>query len=232
MNKSPWKLRFIPTETGQRTISDLLDLLALDGRIIGWAPGVYEPETLAFGGELGIQIAHTLFHHDSRHLLQYAAVPAQLGQREVTVLLCSVLLRAAGLDWYEQGDVWARVADLRADAPAALPEDPHRVAELTSAMRHLMTADTRGLWRTGQPLAGQDGWFGAFETAGQALAHHDRHGRLDRGLRAVLAHHMIFHANRAGLSLSDQATMAALALNNTVLAAGEHVHHHHDLEDP
>src|SRR5512139_1731856 len=65
MNKSPWKLRLVPTEAGERTVRDLLDLLVVDGRIISWATGVYEPETLAFGGEHGIQVAHMLFHHDS-----------------------------------------------------------------------------------------------------------------------------------------------------------------------
>jgi protein-L-isoaspartate(D-aspartate) O-methyltransferase len=51
----------------------------------------------------------------------------------------------------------------------------------------------------------------AFERAGQTLAHLARRGTLTRGLRAVLAHHLIFHANRAGLSLTDQSAMSTLA---------------------
>ncbi|WP_175541340.1 hypothetical protein [Streptomyces aidingensis] len=29
------------------------------------------------------------------------------------VLLCSTLLRAAGQEWFEQGDVWAKVTEFR-----------------------------------------------------------------------------------------------------------------------
>ena len=43
--------------------------------------------------------------------------------------------------------------------------------------------------------------------AGHALAT----GTLDRGLRDVLAHHVIFHWNRLGLPASTQATLARSA---------------------
>jgi protein-L-isoaspartate(D-aspartate) O-methyltransferase len=63
-----------------------------------------------------MDIAHALFHQDSQHLLARAAQiessPA-LGRSEATVLLYSAMLRAAGLDWFEQGDVWAKIATLR-----------------------------------------------------------------------------------------------------------------------
>lgn len=49
--------------------------------------------------------------------------------------------------------------------------------------------------------------------AGRQLADLTPDGQLERGLRAVLAHHFIFHANRARLSGPDQATLAALAVN-------------------
>jgi protein-L-isoaspartate(D-aspartate) O-methyltransferase len=55
-------------------------------------------------------------------------------------------------------------------------------------------------------------WVAAFEAAGQALAALACSGRLERGLRAVLAHHFLFHANRVGLPGADQATLAALAV--------------------
>ena len=212
VRKQPWKLRYLADDPASTEVTDLLDKLAADGRITGWAPGIYEPETHAFGGDTAMQAAHTLFHHDSHHLLTRAAqldTPV-LGRRETTVLLCSAMLRAAGLDWYEQGDVWANVAQLRPADPTATT--PERVTHLTSAMRRLMTADTRSLCAaSGSPLVGCDGWVDAFEQAGQALADLARHGRLTRGVRAVLAHHIIFHTNRAGLPTRDQATLAALA---------------------
>ncbi len=153
-----------------------------------------------------MRVTHNLFHHDSRHLLartaQHSPAPA-LGQRETTVLLFSALLRAADQDRYEQGDVWAKVFDLRPAAHAVATEQPHTLAQ---AIRRLMTVNPRSV-----PGLLPGPWVAAFEAAGHALADLTRSGRLERGLRAVLAHHFIFHANRAGLSAADQSTLAALA---------------------
>lgn len=210
-----WRLRLHAAPFGVVTITAILDQLVAAGRIAGWSAGIYEPETTAFGGEDGMEIAHTLFHHDSHHLLLRASTPriGLLGRRETAVLLCGTLLRGAGLDWYEQGDVWAKVAQLRPIDPSASAPPPARTAALARKMRTLMTADTLGLCTPSGALAGQHEWVGAFDTAGRALADLAHAGRLQRGLRAVLAHHVIFHANRAGLALGDQSRLAALALN-------------------
>nr|BEK67460.1 methyltransferase, FxLD system [Kitasatospora purpeofusca] len=209
MNKQPWPLRY-RARTAPTSVTELLDDLTSSGRIVSWNSGVYEPETAVFGGPEAMDAAHTLFHHDSRHLLTYAPPPAarHLGRRESAILLAGAMMRSAGLDWYEQGDVWDKVTELRPD-PVPLP--PGRAAPMTEAMRHLMSADTRILCDPGGPLAGHTAWVLAFERAGRALAHLAAGGRLTRGLRAVLAHHVIFHANRAGLPLEDQSAMSALA---------------------
>ena len=80
-------------------------------------------------------------------------------------------------------------------------------------MARLMTADARPLCKPGSqgPLAGRDDWVTAFDDACQSLAALASRGQLARGLRAVLAHHIIFHANRAGIILADQAVIAAAA---------------------
>jgi protein-L-isoaspartate(D-aspartate) O-methyltransferase len=209
VRKQPWKVRYLAPQPCV-VVTDLLDKLAAEGRIHGWNHGIYEPETTAFGGAESMNVAHTLFHQDSRHLLRPpGATPAKLGRRETTAVLCSVMLRAAGLDWYEQGDVWAKVAELRSPVPAAVP--PGHKGRLTEAMRRLMTADDRTLTNPGGPLAGQRGWAAAFDQAGHDVADLARHGHLQRGLRAVLAHHTIFHANRAGLLAEEQSTLATLA---------------------
>ncbi|WP_406110359.1 methyltransferase, FxLD system [Kitasatospora purpeofusca] len=193
-------------------LTSLLDTLTEEGLLTGWATVIYEPETEAFGGPEAMEIAHRLFHADSRHLLARAAEPnpPSLGRTETVVVLTSAMLRAAGLDWYEQGDVWAQLAVLR-DTPA--PVAPERVTALTAAVRHLMRLDTWALTRDAAPLVHHGGWVHAFEQAGQGLARVARDGRLTRGLRAVLAHHLLFHANRAGLPVDHQATMAARALD-------------------
>lgn len=205
------RLRYQPAEPDLLVVDRLLDGLAASGHVTSWAWGIYEPETVAFGGPAAMEVTHTLFHHDSRHLLARAAqtdtASAGMGRRETTVLLFSTMLRAAGLDWFEQGDVWAKVADLR---PAS---QVHRSAvegaeELGRAVRRLMTVDARSV-----PDLLAEPWLAAFETAGQQLAALDRHGQMHRGLRAVLAHHFIFHANRVGLPAEDQATLAALAVD-------------------
>ncbi|WP_372412418.1 methyltransferase, FxLD system [Streptomyces luteireticuli] len=207
MNKQPWPLRYRAPEPSpliEHLLGDLFD----EGVVRSWMPGIYEPEEFTFGGPRATEAAHTLYHEDSRHLLTYQPGPGHLGRRETAVLLASALMRAARLDWYEQGDVWAKYAALR-PAPEQLTAE--RTAALAPAMRTLMTADGQALCRPGGPLAGHTPWMDAFESTGAALADLATGGRLTRGLRAVLAHHVMFHANRAGLAWEDQHALSHIA---------------------
>ncbi|MFD8703649.1 methyltransferase, FxLD system [Kitasatospora sp. NPDC059648] len=210
MRKRGLRLRY-RADAPAPVVTSLLDTLVEEGLLTGWVPVVYEPETGAFGGDEAMEIAHRLFHTDSRHLMARAAKPdpPTLGRTETFVVLVSAMLRAAGLDWYEQGDVWSRFADLRPEPPTLAPE---QVATLTAAMRRLMTLDTRQLTRPGEPLAAHADWVDAFERTGQDLVRLARDGRLTRGLRAVLAHHTLFHANRAGVPVDHQSATAARAV--------------------
>ena len=207
MNKQPWPLRYVADEPSPIVEALLSDLVG-DGTVVSWLPCVYEPETDTFGGPEAMDIAHDLFHKDSHHLLTYQPGPEHLGRRETTVLLVSAMMRAAGLDWFEQGDVWAKVAALR---PATTPPPLGRVAELAPSMRKLMTAEAHGLCCPTGPLAGHGGWVSAFERTGAALASLAANAGLTRGLRAVIAHHVIFHANRAGLLRDDQSALSNIA---------------------
>ncbi|MFF3525224.1 methyltransferase, FxLD system [Streptomyces sp. F41] len=207
MNKDPWPLRFratAPSPLLQQALSDLVG----EGAVHSWLTGIYEPETAAFGGPEAMDIAHRLFHADSRHLLSTSAGPGRLGRRETAVVLTTAMLRAAGLDWFEQGDVWAKYADLR---PSTRPLPTHRRTALLPAMRILMTAATPALSRPGGPLDAHPAWPAAFEQAGTALAGLNLGDALTRGLRAVLAHHALFHANRAGLTAQEQHVLTHLA---------------------
>src|SRR5262245_9661822 len=74
IRQSPcWPLRFQPTsptgDAAAKAVFGHLDALRERGRIAGWNETLYEPETFAFGGPLAMEIAHRLFHQDSRHLL-------------------------------------------------------------------------------------------------------------------------------------------------------------------
>ncbi|WP_406281438.1 methyltransferase, FxLD system [Streptomyces sp. NBC_00209] len=207
MNKQPWPLRYLAGHPAP-AVEAVLDALVADGIASSWTAGIYEPETDTFGGRSGMAAAHDLFHEDSRHLLTYASGPGRLGRPETAVLLMSSMMRAANLDWFEQGDVWSKVTELR---PAISRPAPERYAALLPAMRKLMSTEARSLCRAGGPLDGHAEWVAAFERAGTTLAYLAAQGELTRGLRAVVAHHMIFHANRAGLPSADQHALSHIA---------------------
>ncbi|MET8011327.1 methyltransferase, FxLD system [Streptomyces sp. NPDC005271] len=217
MNKQPWPLRYLADKPSPAIESLLSDLIG-DGVAVSCLPCVYEPETDTFGGPEAMDAAHELFHSDSRHLLTYQPSPTHVGRRETAVLLASAMMRGAGLDWYEQGDVWAKVAALR---PATNPPPPERAAELAPVMRKLMTADAHNLCHLGGPLHAHEEWVTVFERAGATLADLASRGALARGLRAVIAHHVIFHANRAGLLRDDQSALSHIA-REVVMGMSDH----------
>lgn len=167
VRKTPhWRLRYLPEPPGTEGnvrgfVIQALEDLHNDGSITRWAETLYEPELHAFGGADAMTAAHQLFHQDSQHIL---ARPPGTGdhRREHTILLCGALLRAAGLDWYEQGDVWARFADNR-PIPNRTPTD--RPSAHVTAIRCLMTVDIGPDSLLTQPagqLAGITTWITAF----------------------------------------------------------------------
>lgn len=195
-------------------LGSILDTLADHGLITGWVRGIYEPETTAFGGASGMAVSHDLFCADSRVALSAAARDdaPDAGPREKAVLLLSTMLRAASLDWYETGDVWARIAALR---PATTPPAGDQLTEARAAMSTLMNTDAARLTDI------EPGWaqrVQAFHVAGRQLRALTDSGELNRGLRAVLVHNAIFALNRAGLSATQQAALAHLA-SEAVFAA-------------
>lgn len=212
-----WRLRYqpgpdVPLEAATATITASLGFLRAEGSVREWAPVVYEPEVHAFGGPDGMRVAHQLFHHDSRSVLAYRRDTATAGQRdrrrELSLLLCTALLRASGQEWFEQGDVWARVLAAR-----PVDEPPARPAALDAAVARFLSVDTS----PGSPLL--DGgtltdaadWITGFREAGTALRALAQSGRLTRGLRAVLAYHVLFAWNRIGLRYDEQHALAAAA---------------------
>jgi thiopeptide-type bacteriocin biosynthesis protein len=213
--KAPyWRLRYLRPQSADTTdgIRHTLDDFRSAGIISRWIETIYEPEMPAFGGHEAIVVAHQLFHRDSCHILAYLSSD-QDQRRELTILLCSVLMRAAGLDWYEQGDVWARVAEDRFMSPST---PTGRERKLEPGLHRLMTVDAgpgSSLTQHAGQLAHLTEWFDAFHLAGQALGTLAHRGTLSRGLRAVLSHHVIFHWNRIGLPYNTQAILANTAKN-------------------
>ncbi|MFI0409073.1 methyltransferase, FxLD system [Actinomadura sp. 3N508] len=196
----------------QRPVADLLDSLVADQRASGWTGSVYEPETEAFGGPEGMDIAHEVFCADSPAALAETGSPHA---RERCVLLLSAMIRAAGLDPFETGDVWAKIGALR--PPVTPPTGPGRDRAI-AAIRRLTTADAA------QRPNAEPGWaerVAAFENAGHQLRQQDATGRLTRGLRAILAHHAIFAFNRAAVPAHQQAATAWLG-HHIAFAEAEH----------
>ncbi|WP_394614511.1 thiopeptide-type bacteriocin biosynthesis protein [Lentzea sp. JNUCC 0626] len=120
-------------------------------------------------------------------------------------------MRAAGLDTFERGDVFDRVARLR---PAPEETDTARMDNLIGNVRALLSipdvADSE-LFTPGGPVAHAAPWLAALHAAGQQLGHDAGQCLLNRGLRAILTHVVIFHWNRFGLSASSQGVLARAA---------------------
>lgn len=209
-----WRVRYSPTPgnaaEADTAVREIMRSLATTGAIVRWTPAVYEPETTAFGGDQAMRIAHQLFTADSLHLLNYLHQRDLAGsvdhRREIGLILASILMRASGCDWYEQGDVWTRVAAHRGPELSSTATD-ERAAE---GVKQLITARQHA---PGSPLASQLGWADAFTETGRQLAELADRGRQTRGLRAVLAHHVLFAWNRAGIPVRQQARLAAAAVH-------------------
>ncbi|GHJ36979.1 thiopeptide-type bacteriocin biosynthesis protein [Streptomyces sp. TS71-3] len=203
-----WRLRLhLQPQIGTELVGDGLDRLVAAGHLQRWWPGIYEPETAAFGGEAGMTAAHALFITDSREAQRLRQRDLAVGPRELSVLLCTIMMRAAGLEWYEQGDVWHRV--ITSEHRSALGNVPaDRLSSRAQEIRPLLFADSDDLLRPGGPLEQVAEWAAAFHHTGQTLGHAVQSGTLDRGLRQVLGYHVIFHWNRLGLSMRGQSVLA------------------------
>lgn len=198
IRKGPWRIRYLLTkETGAHDPAH--PLLTAN---VTWAGDIYEPEAHAFGGQASMDTAHTLFHRDSRYLLSYLHDdPAD--RREHSLVLCTALMQAAGLDWTEQGDVWATVAEQRDGLHPPIP-DSQAWASFVGDVRHLLLGAA-----STDTIASE--WLAAFTDTGAALRTLRETGRLTRGLRAVIALHVIFHLNRIGIPATTQAALAQAA---------------------
>jgi thiopeptide-type bacteriocin biosynthesis protein len=214
LRKHPhWRLRLARPDTA--AVHQALDELSAAGAITRWWPTVYEPETAAFGGPAGIDTAHDLFCADSHGTLHYLRQPGPgLGRRELSLLLLGTLLHTAGVDWFERGDVFARVAQMRS-APNPGGAENARMHALVGNVRGILALPPDaavGLFNTGGPVAFAAPWRDAFAAAGHRLAHAATTGTLQRGLRATISHIVIFHWNRLGLPAHTQGILARAAV--------------------
>jgi thiopeptide-type bacteriocin biosynthesis protein len=217
MNKPPgWRIRLRGIQPD--AASEFFDGLTAAGTITAWGPAIYEPETAAFGGPTGMEIAHDLFCDDTSGFLAYLRQDnPPPGRHETSVLLLNAMLAAAGLDWYERGDIFARVAAMR---PRPAPGTVTQQAQLAGQLRAILAAPsavTAGLFSEGDDGEAAARWHEGFTDAGRRFAAASYSATLSRGLRAILAHTVIFHWNRLGLSATSQAALA-LAVSQATLS--------------
>ena len=159
-----WRVRYLPAASGQDRIGKGLEALIAEGCVKGWTEIIYEPEIHAFGGAEAMASAHRLFHRDSRNIMDFLQSEAGRHRRETSLMLCSLMMRSAGLDWYEQGDVWARVAAHRALPPGAEHDGRD---QLHTAVRRLLSVDPQYAMQPGGPLTHAAGWAHAYVDAGK-----------------------------------------------------------------
>ncbi|GGM20814.1 hypothetical protein GCM10010129_76360 [Streptomyces fumigatiscleroticus] len=212
-----WRLRVRPAPgaTTAQTLTHIMqaiDRAVSSGAIEHGQLAVYEPETVAFGGPASMTIVHDLFHADSIGVLNHLHhathhTPGTLDTKTASLLLSTLLLRSAGLEWGEQGDVWGQITVHR-----PLPEDvdPDRIDDMLPAMQRLLMTDPHPALTDG-PLTPLRDWATALQHGGQTLADAARHGRLHLGLRGILARHILFHWNRMGFTTRQQAIWARAA---------------------
>lgn len=202
-----WRLRHRAGRDGETRTGHALDALTEAGHITGWTPVIYEPEVHAFGGPEAMDTAHRLFHADSREILAYLHNrPDDSHRREISLMLCSIMMRAARQDLFEQGDVWARVAACR-PVPAGIPATPG----LPGLVRRFLTTDAESRMDEEAALGFCARWAAAYSAAGGELGKLAAGGCLHRGLRDILSHHVIFAWNRLGLPYETQCILASAA---------------------
>ncbi|GAB4086345.1 methyltransferase, FxLD system [Myceligenerans cantabricum] len=198
-----WRMR-IHTPTTYLP-DELTSALTTHAAVREHAAVIYEPETYRFGGPAAMDAAHHLFATDSGHIINHLADhPSRDESRpELAVRLITRMMDAAGLELFEQGDVWQAVAERR-----ETDTTPDPTPATVSALQTLITAAGDA---PDSPLTRKASWADSFEEAGRRLARLAATGHLTRGLRAILADHALFTFNRFAIPASTQAVLAAAA---------------------
>jgi thiopeptide-type bacteriocin biosynthesis protein len=208
---SAWRLRATganPADTRSAVDAALTKLISA-GHLASTQPSIYEPECAAFGGPAGTNIAHRLFCADSTGAVRLFGQPGiNRRRREISLLLCTALFRAAGLDAFESGDVFDKLTALRPLPPDVEAAGPQLLAASIAPLLLVPEQHYGELFPQLAPSGPLAPWLDAFRDAGAKLQAVTAADALDRSLRNVITHLVIFHWNRLGLSSRTQAGLA------------------------
>lgn len=212
VRKNPhWRLRYLDSDSPKMPddLRDVLKAMVANGAVRRWREAIYEPETAAFGGSAGLTAVNTIHAADSAGL--FSSLDSRdskaPGRPVASLMLLAHLMRAAGLEWSEQGDVWARVQAQRPEAPLA----DRDALELAGKAHRVLSTDLGALMRSDARFASLNAWAAGLHAAGSHLAGLVDDGELQTGLRTVLARTIVFCWNRAGFTTEQQAVWALAA---------------------
>jgi thiopeptide-type bacteriocin biosynthesis protein len=220
MNKQPGlRLRFEARAASTATLSGRIDREVANwssrGLIKSTAYGIYEPESHLFGGPKSMSFVHSLFTHDSLMWLDFHGARSTRANEPSLAWLLSLaaihaLFDGLGVEGWEDVGVWARVRDATG----------RRLAPESQALPgYQETADgIRGLWSRRNSLVdfiepAQKPYAAASLNSILAVARAWQSNYFGSpeayiGPRTAAAFWVVFHWNRGGISVAQQALMA------------------------
>jgi thiopeptide-type bacteriocin biosynthesis protein len=218
MHKPPgMRLRYLPVEGAplEGYLSERLSAWKRQGLIVGWRPGVYEPEEHLFGGSASMRSVHRVFTADSLAWLGYHGAADDRGPAwMMSLLMVRALLDALQIVGWEDRDVWDRVRRragrrlrpsmaglprlerLGAVLSEAWSAPDALAARLPGSVRELVASYRESVMGEGKR------WFADCFEAGLATA----------GPREVAAFMIVFHWNRGGFGWARQALVTEALL--------------------
>lgn len=187
--------------------------------IVDFVPGIYEPESHLFGGELSMPYVHKLFTADSLAFLKYRTLVLNRKITDQEWLLSLTLLKhffsQLGISGWEDIDVWDRVRKKTfrsvPDEMIRLPDFQTAASEIKSHWEQIDLVTSTFSQATKKIVEEYTSYMepvivtwkkNYFETTNAYI-----------GIREAAAFFTIFHWNRAGISFARQCIITeALAM--------------------
>jgi thiopeptide-type bacteriocin biosynthesis protein len=196
MRKDPGlRLRFLADGTLNNELSALLDSLIDKGAIDVWFRSVYEPESDRFGGAAAMEAVHAWFDTDAAQWM----VLDRLRSEGRAAIARDVLCAATALDLVtnavpDRAEAWA-VWRLYASSNGLASGD-NTMDEQFGDIQFLNS----------QATPGEQEVLHAYQAANRGLSSRlsklTQEGKLNAGIRSVLATIILFHFNRHGLDVA------------------------------
>lgn len=175
--------------------------------IEGITQSVYEPEVCLFGGEAGMKLAHEFFSIDSEFILKFLShidIDKLISLDSVSLWLWQSLIKEMNFDLYERWDIWNKVWQLRRFEETESSSTQHYQEKLSKLF--LLNLETISD-PVGQHIALYNSMYIKW---GKKLVQSDRNGLLNRGIRQLIAIHIIFSWNRMGFGNEKQRILASI----------------------